>query len=332
MKTILSSLLAAAIVLAASPSLSNSRDDCLHGMPRKAVGGCTEEINSGRWSPPFLTKLYFSRAVNNSLINRIDPAIRDFTSVIKLNNRHVHAYYNRGLLFAKKRQFKRAAYDYSFAIRYGMNHEGMFVLRGFTYEKLGKYRNAIIDYNRALRINPRNRQAALKRRQLLARIAKVRSRRATRPRNPTLKKRKGPTRSQKSVRKKQSNTAVRGLRTMTLRKHPGSSHFLAQVALNGRRVIMMVDTGATRTIVSRHDAKRAGINLAQLTYNIPVRTANGVVHLAVVTIRVFSLGPRRIWNLRILVSPQVSRSLLGMNVLRRFESFEFKGDELILRW
>ena len=110
------------------------------------------------------------------------------------------------------------------------------------------------------------------------------------------------------------------------------NHFVARMAINGSEVILLVDTGASSTILTLHDAERAGIDVSTLNYTIPISTANGSTFAASARLNTMNIGSIQRNNMRILVSkPNVlSESLLGMNFLTTLSSFEFRGDELIL--
>jgi aspartyl protease family protein len=56
-------------------------------------------------------------------------------------------------------------------------------------------------------------------------------------------------------------------------------HFHANVALNAVDVRMMIDTGATSTVVSQSTARNAGIEIGQAKFPVLVDTANGTVAL-----------------------------------------------------
>ncbi len=55
----------------------------------------------------------------------------------------------------------------------------------------------------------------------------------------------------------------------------GSGDFAISAQINGGRVHMVVDTGATSVVLTAEDAKTAGLPLALLKYTVSVETANG---------------------------------------------------------
>ena len=112
-----------------------------------------------------------------------------------------------------------------------------------------------------------------------------------------------------------------------------NGHFELRVAVNGTDVPMMVDTGATSTVLTAQDAGRAGYDVASLAFNVPISTANGQTLAARVTadeIRVGEIVRRRVPVL-VTAAGQLDRSLLGMNFIGTLSGFDMRGERLILR-
>lgn len=126
-------------------------------------------------------------------------------------------------------------------------------------------------------------------------------------------------------------SAVRGERSLMVRAAPNGSFYL-DVFLNGRRTRMLVDTGASGLALSPADARTAGFDPKSLTYNVPVQTADGRALAARVTVPSVQAGGLTVRNFPALVLRRGGISLLGVNLLRRFRSFEINGDRLTLRW
>jgi aspartyl protease family protein len=110
-------------------------------------------------------------------------------------------------------------------------------------------------------------------------------------------------------------------------------HFTAQVAVKGREIDMIVDTGASALVLRAEDARRAGIDLSGISYNVPVQTANGRAYAARLRLNEVAVGPVVRRNVEALVTRpgSLSKSLLGMSFLSRLRSYEFSGDVLTLR-
>ena len=110
-------------------------------------------------------------------------------------------------------------------------------------------------------------------------------------------------------------------------------HFTVKAAVNGTPVTFLVDTGASAIYLTPDDAARLGWTPQQLTYSERYATASGVVHAAPVTLRSLRIGQLELYDLPASVGEEPSSvSLLGMSFLRRFESYEVRGDRLILTW
>jgi aspartyl protease family protein len=123
-----------------------------------------------------------------------------------------------------------------------------------------------------------------------------------------------------------------GQNAVRIRRQP-NGHFTARATINGQTMSLLVDTGASSIVLKQSDARAAGINIDQLNYSIPVRTANGTAFAAYTKISSISVGSIVMYNLDVMIAKPgvLSESLLGMNFLTRLRSYEFTGDFLTLR-
>lgn len=118
--------------------------------------------------------------------------------------------------------------------------------------------------------------------------------------------------------------------TVTLRKS-ADGHFWADVAINGKSVRMMVDTGATAIALDPGDAARVGIDLNAIRFNIPVSTANGPSTAAGVLLDSVALGDiERAKMPATVMGASGGVSLLGMDFLGELSEINAKGDVLTL--
>lgn len=110
-------------------------------------------------------------------------------------------------------------------------------------------------------------------------------------------------------------------------------HFSLRVAVNGTELPMMVDTGATSTVLTARDAALAGYDVGALAFNVPISTANGLATAARVTADEISVGGIVRTRVPVLVAAegQLDRSLLGMNFIGTLSGFDMRGERLILR-
>lgn len=118
--------------------------------------------------------------------------------------------------------------------------------------------------------------------------------------------------------------------TVALRAGAGGQ-FRVVAQINGQRVQLLVDTGASDVALTREDAQRVGIEVDRLVYDVPYRTANGIGYGARVRLERIAVGDVVVDNVQGSVGGNLGQSLLGMTFLRRLSSFELRGNELILR-
>jgi aspartyl protease family protein len=126
------------------------------------------------------------------------------------------------------------------------------------------------------------------------------------------------------------HVATRG-HTVEVVRSGGSFSIAAQV--NGAPVSMALDTGATSVVLTQEAAKAAGLPLEVLAYTVPVDTANGRARAAPVTLDRLAVGGIVERSVPALIAQpgQLHTSLLGMSFLNRLESWEVRGDQLLLR-
>lgn len=129
-----------------------------------------------------------------------------------------------------------------------------------------------------------------------------------------------------------SVTDAQGRKSVILDKLP-NGHFEARVLVDSAELALMVDTGATSTILTHADAIAAGIDVDRLSYSVPVSTANGNAVAAAARAANIAVGDIVRRNVSILVAADgaLAQSLLGMNFISTLSGFEIRGDRMILR-
>jgi aspartyl protease family protein len=112
-----------------------------------------------------------------------------------------------------------------------------------------------------------------------------------------------------------------------------SGEFQVTAQVNGARVATVLDTGASAVVLTQEAAKAAGLPLELLAYSVAVETANGRARAAPVTLDRVVVGEIVERSVPALVAQpgQLRTSLLGMSFLNRLESWEVRGDRLLLR-
>jgi aspartyl protease family protein len=110
-------------------------------------------------------------------------------------------------------------------------------------------------------------------------------------------------------------------------------HFAVEPTINGSRIRMMVDTGASSIALSQRDARSIGINPLPSDYAAGLSTANGVVRVAPVLLREVAIGEMVVRDVAAVVVPEdkLQVSLLGMSFLSKLSSFEMSGGRLVLK-
>lgn len=109
--------------------------------------------------------------------------------------------------------------------------------------------------------------------------------------------------------------------------------FNVRAEVNGARVLMLVDTGASSVVLTPEAARSAGLPVDLFKYDVPIETASGRTRAAAVVLDRVAVGNIVERRVPALVSApgQLKTSLLGMSFLNRLESFEVRGGQLVMR-
>jgi aspartyl protease family protein len=103
--------------------------------------------------------------------------------------------------------------------------------------------------------------------------------------------------------------------------------------VNGARISMVLDTGASAVVLTLVAARAAGLPIEVLNYTVNVDTANGRTRAAPVTLDRVAVGTLVERSVPALIAQpgQLRTSLLGLTFLNRLESWEVRGDRLVMR-
>ncbi|RDV02396.1 TIGR02281 family clan AA aspartic protease [Undibacter mobilis] len=103
--------------------------------------------------------------------------------------------------------------------------------------------------------------------------------------------------------------------------------------VNGARVPMVIDTGASSVVLTQEAARASGLPIEVLSYTVNVDTANGRTRAAPVTLERVVVGGLIERSVPALVAKegQLKQSLLGMSFLNRLDSWEVRGNKLRMR-
>lgn len=112
-----------------------------------------------------------------------------------------------------------------------------------------------------------------------------------------------------------------------------SGDFKIATDVNGVRVPMVLDTGASTVVLTHDAAKAAGLPLEFLKYTVNVETANGHALAASVTLDRVGVGGIVERSVPALIAQpgQLKTSLLGMSFLNRLQSWEVRGTKVMMR-
>jgi aspartyl protease family protein len=109
--------------------------------------------------------------------------------------------------------------------------------------------------------------------------------------------------------------------------------FTAHTEVNGVAIPMLLDSGAATIVLRRTDAERAGVDVKNLDFDTPLKTANGTSYVAPTRLKSVSIGPLALSDVEALVAKPgtLNESLLGMSFLRRLRSYQVAGNFVTLR-
>ena len=127
----------------------------------------------------------------------------------------------------------------------------------------------------------------------------------------------------------QINTVVSPLGTEIMLKQNKMGHYVASGLINGKPVVFLLDTGATRVTVPQHLAIKLNLTPGRKSRAM---TANGVVTVADTVIKQLSLGGIEFENVSASINPGMKNNeiLLGMSVLKELELIQ-RGEQLTIR-
>ncbi len=109
-------------------------------------------------------------------------------------------------------------------------------------------------------------------------------------------------------------------------------HYAADAEVNGRRLSLMVDTGASLVVLTYEDAERAGVFVGDGDFTALSRTANGIARNALVTLDEVCIESVCVKDVKAMVAEQgrLHVSLLGMTFLGRLRRVDIQSGRLTL--
>jgi aspartyl protease family protein len=109
-------------------------------------------------------------------------------------------------------------------------------------------------------------------------------------------------------------------------------HFAIRASVEDVPLTMLVDTGASFVTLTPSDARKIGVDTDTLSFSVPIRTANGEIRAAPITIKTLAVGSITRHEVSALVSPgdALDQSLLGLTFLNTLDGYAISGDRLVL--
>jgi aspartyl protease family protein len=111
-----------------------------------------------------------------------------------------------------------------------------------------------------------------------------------------------------------------------------NGEFDIHARINGVVAPMVIDTGATSVVLTYETAKAIGLPLELLEYDVELETAGGHTKAARLTLDRLAIGHlvERSVPALVVQRGQMKTNLLGMSFLNRMESWEVRGERLVL--
>jgi tetratricopeptide (TPR) repeat protein len=81
-------------------------------------------------------------------------AIQEFSDVLRINSKYVHAYFMRGFVYHQLRDFKQAIADYDQVININPKFPSIYNNRGAAKYKIDDFAGAVADYDQAIAFEP----------------------------------------------------------------------------------------------------------------------------------------------------------------------------------
>lgn len=115
-------------------------------------------------------------------------------------------------------------------------------------------------------------------------------------------------------------------------KSGGNNHYFAAVDVNGRKIDVMVDTGASIVALTHEDARRLSLHVRESDFTMQVQTANGMSRFAPVTLDRVAIGGIEVRGVQAAVAEpgRLSTTLLGMSFLSRLQRVDMRAGVMVL--
>ncbi|MEJ7935603.1 TIGR02281 family clan AA aspartic protease [Sphingobium sp. AN558] len=108
-------------------------------------------------------------------------------------------------------------------------------------------------------------------------------------------------------------------------------HYWVEATVNGAPARFLIDSGASVTALSVDSARGAGLNFDMNAPGVQMVTANGRIDAKRSAISTLAIGPIRVSDLDVVVSPSFGDvNVIGMNLLSRLRSWGVQDGQMVL--
>lgn len=109
-------------------------------------------------------------------------------------------------------------------------------------------------------------------------------------------------------------------------------HFIVEAEINGGKVDLLTDTGATYVALSYETALQLGFTKESLRFDSRSSTANGIAQVAPVNLDYIRVGSIVLRDVKAVVAEpgKMSQNLLGMSFISRLGGFELRRSRLLM--
>ncbi|MEQ1867166.1 MAG: TIGR02281 family clan AA aspartic protease [Micropepsaceae bacterium] len=136
--------------------------------------------------------------------------------------------------------------------------------------------------------------------------------------------------AEESRRVHSAKTAKSGGAEITLPRD-ANGHFYVDAEINGTRVQMLADTGASVIALGEDVADDVGLDPDSLEYTESVSTANGTAAAAYVELDEVRVGSIVRRDVKAIVTRGLRGALLGMSFFNTLSKVSIESDELVLK-
>ena len=126
--------------------------------------------------------------------------------------------------------------------------------------------------------------------------------------------------------------AVEGTDSLSVRLSQ-DGHFYLVARIHGQRVRFLVDTGASRIVLTPQVAEKLGYDVNDLSFGQVLQTANGEGRATTVILRDLQVGTFYLQDIPVSINQATMEySLLGMDFFNRLQSYRVEKGVLTLKW